>query len=53
MTVDNSIRLVAGLGTLAIVIGMMNVPVILVCGCILIGAALIAAAINGGPPSPH
>jgi hypothetical protein len=39
------INIVAGLGILGLVIGLSKVPTFLLCGSVLIGSALIAAAI--------
>jgi hypothetical protein len=41
----NCINLVAGLGIVGITIGSMGQGMILVSGCLLVGSALVAAAI--------
>jgi hypothetical protein len=40
-----SIALVAFVGTLGLLIGLLGEPTFLVCGCMLIGSALVAGAI--------
>lgn len=43
---DICIKIVAGLGVLGLILGLAGEPTILTGGCLLIGFALVAAAIR-------